>query len=527
MDRRSARHLVCDSIIEPLEERRFFSVAAGATTTLPSTSSGGGGTVISPIPPEPAPNDTTVPVTINAAAGTEFSGSVGRLKNVTIAATLQLDALIDWGDGTSSAGTIKQVAVGTLQINGKHTWKYGGTYPVSVSVSGHPVGAPGEPVPMYIVVFATIQSKAIVTGPLPPPAPKPITGTGVILNLTAGKPFTGSVGSFKLNVPTVTGVLGAGIDWGDGAVSAGTLTKQADGSYKVIGTHTYQAGGEYKIVTTISAGPPIGPGPRPLYPTRLLGTIHSTAKVAPAPTPPDGTVTLVDGVLDVRGTDQADQIDITETSPYVATPVVTNTAGGTIDVVTPPLNPLPPMIYVTINGHSHVFKATGVKSVTVEGLAGDDAINLHGYPPVPIIYADPVAGAPSGGVSATPIAYPFNIALRVAAIVHGGGGNDTITGGNANDTLYGDAGNDALNGEQGTDVLLGGAGDDRLTSSAGNDKAFGGDGEDTAILAVIPFGIANPNGPFPQVYPFGYIDEDIEHFLAPPVVKPPTPTPGK
>jgi len=164
--------------------------------------------------------------------------------------------------------------------------------------------------------------------------------------------------------------------------------------------------------------------------------------------------------------------------------------------------------------------------VTVDGLAGDDAINLHGYPPVPIVYADPTAG---GGVSAPPIAYPFNVGLRVAAIVHGGGGNDTLTGGNANDTLYGDAGNDALNGQQGTDVLRGGTGDDTLTSSAGLDKAYGGDGIDTAILAVIPFGIADPNGPFPQVYPFGYIDKDVERFLAPPVVvKPdPTPVPGK
>jgi hypothetical protein len=490
---------------ETLEDRRLFSAATTPVVIPPSGggNAGGGGTVI-------GNDNTTVPVTIHAAAGTEFSGSVGKLKNVVLSNTIHLDAAIDWGDGSTSVGTIKQTAAGIVQINGKHTYKYGGTYHVNVSVSGRPIGKPGEPVPAFIIIYPTIQSTAIVTGPPAPPAPKPITTQGVTLNLTAKKSFTGSVGSFKLNVPTTSALLSASIDWGDNTISSGTIQKKSDGSYRVVGSHTYQFDGTFKIATTISSGPPIGPGPRPLFPTRLLGTIHSTAKVAPAPTP-DGMVTLVNGVLMVRGTEQADQIDITESSPFIVTPQTGN-------ATTPPIvSPLPPRIYVTINGHSHIVSSVGVKSVFVEGLGGNDTIDLHGAPPpVPIVYPPTAGGGATGGVSYPPTLFPFNNGLRVSAIVHGDLGDDIIRGGIANDTLFGDGGNDNLNGELGTDTLRGGSGDDLLISSAGLDKAYGGDGRDTAMLAVIPVGI--PGHPFPQVYSFGYIDKDIEMILAPPVI---------
>lgn len=491
---------------ETLEERRLFSVSlTNATAPLPPVSGGGGsggGVVV-------GSNDTTVPVTFHATAGTPFSGSVGRLKGITTDSTIRLDAFISWGDGSSSAGTIKQVSAGVIQINGTHTYKYGGTYPVSVSVSGRPVPQPGKPTPNFIIVYPTILSTGIVTGP---PAPKPVVTTGVTLNLTAGKPFNGSVGSFKLNTPTpAVGVLSASIDWGDNTVSSGTLQKQSDGSYKVIGSHTYQSAGTFKINTSIVVGPPIGPGPQPLYPSRILGVIHSTANVAPAPQPPDGTAVVVNGVLQVRGTEQADQIDITETFPIAVGGVPTNAST---------IVPLAPAINVTINGHLHRFATTGITSVEVHGLGGNDTIDLHGQPP-PVPIAQPGTGNTTGStaVPAPPIIFPFNFGLRIPAIVHGGSGDDVIYGGIANDTLYGDDGKDTLNGELGTDTLRGGDGDDTLISSAGLDKAYGGDGTDTAILAAVPLGIPPIIANRP-VYAFGYIDKDVEIVLAPPVPGP-------
>ena len=115
MKKRIAGPIVaCINVIEPLEDRRLFAVSLAATALLapqpnafvassPTSGTGTGGGIITPTPIPPAPtNDTTVPVTIHAAAGTPFSGSVGRLKNVTIATNLRLDAFISWGDGAVS-----------------------------------------------------------------------------------------------------------------------------------------------------------------------------------------------------------------------------------------------------------------------------------------------------------------------------------------------------------------------------------------------------------------------------------------
>src|SRR5262245_6979777 len=68
-----------------------------------------------------------------------------------------------------------------------------------------------------------------------------------------------------------------------------------------------------------------------------------------------------------------------------------------------------------------------------------------------------------------------------AALLFGGGGNDTLTGGSGDDQLFGGAGNDTLLGKGGNDLLFGGAGNDTLTGGAGNDQVFGEAGNDRMI----------------------------------------------
>jgi Ca2+-binding RTX toxin-like protein len=65
-------------------------------------------------------------------------------------------------------------------------------------------------------------------------------------------------------------------------------------------------------------------------------------------------------------------------------------------------------------------------------------------------------------------------ALQTGAVLHGLGGNDSLTGSGFADTLVGGAGNDLLLGANGNDVLYGGKGADQL---------FGGAGVDTASYA--------------------------------------------
>ncbi len=68
-----------------------------------------------------------------------------------------------------------------------------------------------------------------------------------------------------------------------------------------------------------------------------------------------------------------------------------------------------------------------------------------------------------------------------AALLFGGGGNDTLTGGSGADQLFGQSGNDALRGKGGTDLLFGGTENDTLTGGDADDQAFGESGDDRTI----------------------------------------------
>jgi Ca2+-binding RTX toxin-like protein len=93
---------------------------------------------------------------------------------------------------------------------------------------------------------------------------------------------------------------------------------------------------------------------------------------------------------------------------------------------------------------------------------------------------------------------PFGIAIRATEtlVVNAGAGNDTIRasgnlggrialvidGGDGIDTIQGDTGNDDLRGGADNDALIGGAGNDTLNGGAGRDAAVGGLGNDTYVV---------------------------------------------
>ncbi len=73
---------------------------------------------------------------------------------------------------------------------------------------------------------------------------------------------------------------------------------------------------------------------------------------------------------------------------------------------------------------------------------------------------------------------------RLANLIAGGWGDDTINGLEGDDTLRGDGGNDTLTGGEGADTLVGGQGDDLLLNDAGADLLSGGDGDDVFIVTI-------------------------------------------
>lgn len=117
-------------------------------------------------------------------------------------------ATIDWGDGTSSTGTVAGV-LGAFGVSGDHAYEATGEYIVTVTVQG------------ISGVSGTVTSKAQVG------------------RLYAGQLATLEIVSFDCTDPNaMVDQFSATIKWGDGTTSAGTI--EARGSEFVVeGTHAY------------------------------------------------------------------------------------------------------------------------------------------------------------------------------------------------------------------------------------------------------------------------------------------------
>ena len=132
------------------------------------------------------------------------------------------------------------------------------------------------------------------------------------------------------------------------------------------------------------------------------------------------TVTLVDGVLTVAGTEESDQLVV-----------------GRNDT----------QIVVNDNGTSSTWNPAEVTSIVVNGLGGDDQIAVRAGVFKPIT-------------------------------IDAGAGNDAVHGGTGRERIIGGAGDDLLAGGGGGDEMLGGDDDDRIVGGPGQDRMNGGNGDD-------------------------------------------------
>ena len=141
-------------------------------------------------------------------------------------------ASIDWGDGLPNQGTISVVpgAGDSCQVWGFHFYHEGGRYTITTTITA---GAQS----------ATVHSTASVTDlALRGRSSGSVSATGCqAANLT--------VGSFT-DADTVAENAGysATIAWGDGSVSAGTISPDR----AVSGTHTYASGGTRTIAVHVA-----------------------------------------------------------------------------------------------------------------------------------------------------------------------------------------------------------------------------------------------------------------------------------
>jgi Ca2+-binding RTX toxin-like protein len=182
------------------------------------------------------------------------------------------------------------------------------------------------------------------------------------------------------------------------------------------------------------------------------------------------------GTLTVRGTNTGDiiQIDIRRASD------------GT------------KVLKVNITGVQRTFDLTGISTIQIESLDGNDTVIVRDSVVRPILINgglgdDLITGGAGddrliGGRGFDRLnggdGRDYLKGYDNDDFLQGNGGNDTIEGGNGNDTMRGNSGDDSLNGGAGIDQMFGDDGSDRLVSQDSQiDTVNGGDGDDTLVTS--------------------------------------------
>src|SRR5262249_14724080 len=161
-------------------------------------------------------------------------------------------ATIDWGDGTTTTGTVVG-ANGSFTVEGGHTYGDEGSDPAVVTLT-----------------HTSDNAQATASGSVAVAEADVPTGHGITFRPKAGQPFTGTVATFSdTYTGNVPGDFTATIDWGDGTTTAGTVSG-GSGTLSVSGTHTYAHPGHENVTVTLNDDAP----------GTATATAHSAANVS-------------------------------------------------------------------------------------------------------------------------------------------------------------------------------------------------------------------------------------------------------
>lgn len=197
-------------------------VTVTETVTGFSTSSSNLATVVA------APT-VTVPG-ITAGAGVSFSGQVA---SGAYSGQGTLSASIDWGDLSTSVGSITLTGPTSYTVSGTHTYAATGSFALSVMV----------------LDTIAIGDSASTTGNGTATVVAPLTVTASNISATATVPFSGTVATGTFT--GITGPFTATINWGDSNITLGTVVTSG-ATFTVSGSHTYATAGSFPLLVTVS-----------------------------------------------------------------------------------------------------------------------------------------------------------------------------------------------------------------------------------------------------------------------------------
>ena len=169
-------------------------------------------------------------VPVQSVEGGAFNGTVATFTDANSGATAgDFTAIITWGDGSTSNGTVS--GAGPFTVTGTHTWAEESSYAVSVTITDS--GGPS----VSVTDTATV-------------ADAPLSGTASAVPGAEGTTISATVATFTDgNGGGTASEFVATITWGDGSTSTGLIS--GTGPFSVSGAHTYIEGGSYPTSVTI------------------------------------------------------------------------------------------------------------------------------------------------------------------------------------------------------------------------------------------------------------------------------------
>jgi hypothetical protein len=162
-----------------------------------------------------------------ATEGVTFTGVIGTYQNLgqPVRANNGNTVRINWGDGTSSDGSVVLVSAGNFNIVGSHAYQEEGNYTITFTVSAAGGGGSAQASSTAALADAPLTMLSVAP-PQTVLSGQPLSNFPVA-TFRDGSMF-GSVGQYS-----------ATIQWGDGAVTTGAIQNNGNGTFSVLGSHTY------------------------------------------------------------------------------------------------------------------------------------------------------------------------------------------------------------------------------------------------------------------------------------------------
>ncbi|HTZ28825.1 MAG TPA: hypothetical protein VMC83_32795, partial [Streptosporangiaceae bacterium] len=359
----------------------------------------------------------------------------------TVETAAGFTASINWGDGTITTGTVTG-SNGSFAVSGGHTYADEGSDPLSVTVT-------------RTVDNATASASGTVTVG----ENDMLTGLGTTLAATTNQALNNVTVATFTDTDTVTPAsdLTATINWGDGNVTAGTVTGSA-GSFAVSGSHTYTAAGQDTVTVTLSDDAP--------------GTATAQATTTVNVSAPQGqTFVLTTSPDNVQGGAGDDTVDAASGTLSAGDHI--DGGGGTNTLALIGAGTFNLKLPTTLSNIQIITAQEGQAAYSSGGqtfAAQNQIVTLRDGMDATVNVSDAVIN-PSNPKPATITI----IGAHNAAVINLGSGNDVVTVGDAAETVHGGGGNDTILVTKDTigATISGGTGQTALDVSGGGTMAMG------------------------------------------------------